>query len=165
MSDSVTPWTVACQTPLASTISQSLLRFMSIKLMMLANHLILCWPFLLLPLIFPSIRVFSNELVLCISWPKYWSFSISISPSNEYAGSNSFWIDWFDLLAIQGTPKSLLQHYSLNSSTFQHSAFIVQLSYPYITTGKSIALTRWTFVGKVMYLLFNTLSRFVIAFL
>ena len=129
-----------------------------------SNHLILCCPLLLLPSIFPSIRVFSNESVLCIRWPKYWSFRIS--SSNEYSGLISFRIDWFDLLAVQGTLKSLLQHHSSKTSILQRSAFfIVQFSHPYMTTGKTIALTRWTFVGKVMSLLFNFLSRFVIAFL
>ena len=131
-----------------------------------SNHLILCWPLLLSPLIFPSIRVFSNELVLYIRWPKYWSFSFSISPSNEYSGLISFRMDWLDLLAFQGAVKNLLQHHSSKASILQHSAFfIVQISHPYITTGKAIALTRWTFVGKVMSLLFNMLSRLVIAFL
>ena len=130
-----------------------------------ANHLILCHP-LLPPSIFPSIRVFSNELVLHIRWPKYWSFSFSISPSNEYSGLISFSIDQLDLLAVQGTLKSLLQHHSSKASILQHSAFfIVQLSHPYMTTGKTIALTRQTFVGKVMSLLFNMLSRLVITFL
>ena len=129
-----------------------------------SNHLILCHPFLLLPSIFPSIRVFSNESVLHISWPKIWRFSIS--PSNEYLGLISFRIDSFDLLAVQRTLKSLLQHHSLKASILQHSAFfIVQLSHPYMVTGKTIAVTRWTFVGKVMSLLFNMLSRLVIAFL
>ena len=128
-----------------------------------SNHLILCRPLLLLPSIFPSIRVFSNESVLHIRWPKYWSFSFSISPSNEYSGLISFRIDWFDLLAVQGTLKSLLQHYSSEALVLQHSAFcMVQLSYPYMTTGKTIALTRQTFVGKVMSLLFNMLSRLII---
>ena len=133
-----------------------------------SNHLILCHPLLLLPSIFPSIRVFSNELVLRIRWPKYWSFSfsISISPSNEHPGLISFRIDWFDLLAVQRTVKSLLQHCNSKASILQHSAFfMVQLSHPYMTTGKTVALTIQTFVGKVMPLLFNTLSRFVIAFL
>ena len=131
-----------------------------------SNHLILCRPLLLLPSVFPSIRVFSNESVLCIRWPKYWSFSFSISPSNEYSGLISFRIDWLDLLADQGTLKSFLQHHSSKASILQHSAFfIVQLSYPYMTTGKAIALTRQTFVGQVMPLLFNMLSRLVIAFL
>ena len=133
---------------------------------MLCNHLVLCCPLLLLPSIPPSIRVFSNESALCIRWPKYWSFSFSISPSNEYSGLISFRIDWLDLLAVQGTLKSLLQHHSSKASTFQHSAFfIVQLSHPYMTTGKTIALIRRAFVGKVMSLLFNMLSRLVIAFL
>ena len=134
---------------------------MSIESVRPLNHLILCHP-LLLPSIFPSIRVFSKESVLCIWWPKYWSFSFSISPSNEYSGLISFRIDWFDLLAVQGTRKSLLQHYSSKALILQCSAFfIVQLSHPHMTTGKTIALTRWTFVGKVMFLL----SRLVIAFL
>ena len=133
---------------------------------MQSNHLILCCPLLLLPSIFPSIRVLSNKSVLRIRWPKYWSFSLSISPFNEYSGLISFRIDWFDLLAVQRTLKSLLQHHSSKASIFQHSTvFIVQFSHPYMTTGKTIALTRWTFVGKVMSLLFNMLSRVVIAFL
>ena len=131
-----------------------------------SNHLIFCHPFLLLPSIFPSIRVFSNESVLHIRWPKFWSFSFSISPSNEYSGLISFMIDWLDLLAVQGTLKSLLQHHSSKASVLRHSAFfIVQLSHPYMTTGKTIALTRRTFVGKVMSLLFNMLSRLAITFL
>ena len=131
-----------------------------------SNHLILCRPLLLLPSIFPSIRVFSNESVLCIRWPKFWSFSFSITPSNDYSGLISFRMDWLDLPAVQGTLKSLLQHHSSKASILQCSAFlIVQLSHPYMTTGKTIALIRWTFVGKVMSLLFNMLSRFVIAFL
>ena len=131
-----------------------------------SSHLILCRPLLLLPSIFPSIRVFSNESVLFIRWPKYWSFSFSISPSNEYSGPISFRIDWFDLLAVQGTLKSLFQHRSSKASLLQPSAFfIVQLSHPYMTTRKTITLTRQTFVGKVMSLLFNMLSRLVIAFL
>ena len=131
-----------------------------------SNHLILCHPLLLLPSIFLSIRAFSNELTLCIRWPKYWSFSFNISPSNEYPGLISFRMDWLDLLAVQGTLKSFLQHRSLKASILQCSAFfIVQLLHPYMTTGKTIALTSWTFVGKVMSLLFNMLSRFVIAFL
>ena len=130
------------------------------------NYLILCHPLLLLPSIFPSITVFSSESVLCIRWPKYWSFCFSMSPSNEYSGFISFRMDWLDLLAVQGTLKSLLQHHSSKTSIVLHSAFItVQLSYPYMTTGKTIALTRWTFVGKVMSLLFNMLSRWVIVFL
>ena len=131
-----------------------------------SNHLILCRPLLLLPSIFPSIRVFSNESVLCIRWSKYWSFSFNISPSSEYSGLISFRIDRLDFLAVQGTLKSLLQHHSSKASILQHSAFfIVQLSHPYMTTGKIIVLTRWTFVGKVMSLFFNMLSRLVIAFL
>ena len=131
-----------------------------------SNHLVLCHPLLLLPLIFPSIRVFSNESVLHIRWPKYWSFSFSISPSNEYSGFSSFRIDWFDLFAIQRTLKSLLQHHSSEASILWHSAFfMVQLSRPYMTTGKTIALTIQTFIGKVMSLLCDMLSRFVIAFL
>ena len=130
------------------------------------NHLTLCRPLLLLPLIPPSIRVFSNESTLRMRWPKYWSFSFSISPSNEYPGLISFRMDWLDLLAVQGTLKSLLQHHSSKASIFQCSAFfIVQLSHPYMTTGKTIALTRWTFVGKIMSLLSNMLSRLVITFL
>ena len=125
-----------------------------------SNHLILCRPLLLLPLIFPSIRIFPNKSVLCIRWPKYWSFSFSSSPCNEYSGLISFRMDWLDLLAVQGTLKSLLQHHSSKASVLRRSAFlIVQLSYPYMTTGKTIALTRWTFLGKVMSLLLNMLSR------
>ena len=131
-----------------------------------SNHLVLCCPLLLRPSVFPSIRVFSNQLFLRIKWPKYWSFSFSISPSNEYSGLISFRIDWFDLLTVQGTLKSLLQHHNSKVSILQCSAFfMVQLSYPYMTTGKTIDLTRWTFVGKVISLHFNTLSRFVVAFL
>ena len=131
-----------------------------------SNHLILCSPLLLSPLIFPSIRMFTNESILPIRWPKYWSFSFSISPSSEYSGLISFRIDWFDLLAVQGTLKSLLQHRTSKASILWRSAFfIVQLSYPYMTTGKTTSLTRWTFVGKVMYLLLNMLSRLVITFL
>ena len=133
---------------------------------MLSNHLILCRPLLLLPSIFPSIRVFSNESILHSRWPKYWSFSFSISPCNEYSGLISFRMNWLYLLAVQGTLKSLLQHHSSKASVFQHSAlFTAHLSHPYMTTGKTIALTRWIFVGKVMSLLFNMLSRFVMAFL
>ena len=133
---------------------------------MTSNRLILCHTLLLLPSIFPSIRVFSIESVHHIRWPKYWSFSFSICPSNEYSGLISFRIDWFDILAVQETLKSLLQHHSSKASILQRSAsFMVQLSHPYMTTEKTIALTIWTFVSKVMYLLFNTLSRFVIAFL
>ena len=131
-----------------------------------SNDLILCHPLLLLPSIFPSMRVFSNESALCIRWPKYWSFSFNISPSNEYPGLISFRMDWWDLLTVQGTLNSLLQNHSSKASILQHSPFfIVQLSHPYITTGKTIALTRWTFVGKVMSLFFNMLSRLVITFL
>ena len=131
-----------------------------------SNHLILCHPLLLLPPIPPSIRVFSNESTLCMRWPKYWSFSLSISPSDEYSGLISFRIDWLDLLAVQGTLKSLLQHHSSEASLLQHWAFfIVQLSHPYLTTGKTIPLTRRTLVGKVVSLLFNMLSRLVITFL
>ena len=135
-------------------------------MVMPSNHLILCCPLLLLPSIFPSIRVFSNESALRMRWPKYWSFSFSISPSNEHPGLISFRMDWLDRLAVQGTLKSILQHYSSKASILRHSAFfIVQLSHPYMTTGKAIALTRQTFVGKVMSLLFNMLSRLVITFL
>ena len=138
---------------------------MSIESVMPSNHLILCRPLLLLPSIFPSIRIFSNESVLHIRWPKYWSFSFSISPSNEYSALVSFRIDWLDLLAVQGTLKSLLQHHSSKASILRCSAFcIVQLSHPHMTTGKTIALIRWAFVGKVMSLLFNMLSRLVITF-
>ena len=139
---------------------------MCIKSVMPSSHLILCHPLLLLPPIPPSIRVFSNESTLCMRWPKYWSFSFSIVPSREIPGLMSFRMDWFDLLAVQGTLKSLLQHHSSKASVLQHSVFFtVQLSHPYMTTGKTIALTRRTFVGKVMPLLFNTLSRLVITFL
>ena len=165
VSDSATPWTVAHQASLFITNSQSLLKLMSIESVMPSNHLILCRPFLLLPSIFPSIRVFSNKSVLHIKWPKHWSFSF-ISPSSEYSGLISFKMGWLDLLAVQGTLKSLLQHHSSKASILRHSAFfIVQLSHPYMTTGKNIALTRQTFVGKVMSLLFNMLSRLLITFL
>ena len=161
-----TPWTAARQASLSITNSQSLLKLMSIKSVMPSNHFILCPPLLLLPSIFPSIRVFSNESVLHIRWPKYWSFSFNISPSNEYSELISFRIDWLDLLAVQGTLKSLLQHRSSKASILWYSAFfILQLSHPYMTTGKTIALSRQTFVGKVTSLLFNMLSRLVIAFL
>ena len=144
----------------------SLFKLMCIESVMPSNHLILCCPLLLLPSIFPSMRVFFNELVLCIRWPKYWSFGFSISPSNEYSGLISFRMDWLDLLAVQGTLKSLLQHHSSKASVLLHSVFfIVQLSHPYMTTGKTIALTRQTFVGKVKSLLFNMLSRLVITVL
>ena len=155
-----------CSTPglPGVTNSRSLLKLMSIELVMPSNHLILCHPLLLLPSIFPNIRVFSNESVLCIRWPKYWRFSIS--PSNEYSGLISFRMDWLDLLAVQGTLKGLLQHHHSKASILLCSAFfIVQLSHPYMTTGKTIPLTRWTFVGKVMSLLLNMLSRVVITFL
>ena len=161
-----TPWTIAQQASLSMTNSWSLLKFMSIESVMPSNHLILCHPFLLPSSIFPSIRVFSNESALCIRWPKYWSFSFNISPSNEHPGLISFRMDWLDLLAVQGTLKSLLQHYSSEASILLCSVFfIVQLSHPYMTTGKTMALTRRTFVGKVMSLLFNMLSRLVITFL
>ena len=155
---------VVHQASLSITNSQSLLKLMSIESVMPPNHLILCRPLLLLHSIFPSIRVFSNESVLCIRWPKYQSFSIS--PSSEYSGLISFRIDWFNLLAVQGTLKSLLQHRSSKASVLQCSIFfMVQLSHPYMTAGKPIALTICTFVGKVMSLLFNILSRFIVAFL
>ena len=159
------PITAAHQASLSITSPRSLLKLTSIESVMPSNHLILCRP-LLLPSIFPRVRVFSKESVVCIRWPKYWSFSFSISPSNEHSGLSSFRIDWLDLLAVQGILKSLLQHHSSKLSILQHSAFFtVQLSHPYMTTGKTIPLTRWIFVGKVMSLLFNMLSRLVIAFL
>ena len=161
-----TPWITACQASLSITNSWSLLKLMFIESVMPSNHLILCHPLLFPPSIFPSIRVFSSESVLCMRWPKYWSFSFIMSPSNEYSGLISFRMDWLDLLAVQGTLKSLLQHHILKASILQGSAFfIVQLSHPYMTTEKNKALTRQTFVDKVMSLLFNILSRFVIAFL
>ena len=161
-----TPWTAAQQASLSITNSQSLFTLMSIELVMPSSYLILCSPLLFPPSIFPSIRVFSNESVLHIRWPKYWSFSFSISPSNEYSGLTSFTIGWLDLLAVQGTLKSLLKHYSSKTSILNRSAFfIVQLSRPYMATGKTTALTIQTFVGKLMSLLFNMLSRLVIAFL
>ena len=161
----MTPWTAAHQASLSITNSWSLLKLMSIELVRPSNHLILCRPFLCPPSIFSSIRVFP-ESVLPIRWPKYWSFSFNISPSNEYSGLISFRMDWLDLLTVQGTLKNLLQHYSSKASILQSSAFfIVQISHPYMTTGKTIALTRRTFVGKVMSLLFKMLSRLVIAFL
>ena len=156
-----------CSTPGLPVHHQllSLLRLTSLESVMPSRHLILCHPLLLLPSIFPSSRVFSNESALCIRWPKYWSFSFSIRPSNEHPGLISFRMDWLDLLAVQGTLKSLLQHHSSKASVLQGSAFfIVQLSHPHTTTGKSIALIRWTFVGKVMSLLFYMQSRLVIAF-
>ena len=149
----MTPQTAARQASLSITNSWSLHKLMSIESVMPSNHLILCRPLLLLPSVFPSISVFSKDSVLCIRWPKYWSFSFSISPSNEYSVMISFRSDWLDLLAVQGTLKSLLQHHSSKASILQCSVFfIVQVSHPYITTGKTIALTRWTFVGKVMSL-------------
>ena len=161
----VTPWTAALQASLSITDSQSLLKLMSIESVMPSNHLILCRP--LLPCsVFPSISIFSGESVLHIRWPKYWSFSFSISPSNEYSGLVYFRMDWLDFLAVQGTLKSLPQSHSSKASIFWCSAFfIVQFSHPYMTTRKTIALTEWTFVGKVMSLLFNMLSRLVITFL
>ena len=160
------PWTAARQASLSFNNSQSLLKHIPIKLLIPSNHLILCCPLLLLPSIFPNIKVYPNESVLRIRWPKYWSFSFNISPSNEYSVVISFRIDWLDLLAVQGTLKSLLQHHSSTASVLQHSAFfIVQFSHPYKTTGKTLALTRWTFVSKVVSLPLNTLSRLVIAFL
>ena len=161
-----TPWIAARQASLSITNSQSSLKLTSIKSVIPSSHLILCRPLLFLPPIPPRIRVFSNESTLRMRWPKYWSFSFSISSSNEYSGFISFRIDWFYLLAGQGILKSLLQHHSWKASILRHSAFFtVQLSYPYMTTGKTIALTRQTFVDKVMSLLFNMLSRLVIAFL
>ena len=159
-----TPWTTACQASLSITNSRSLLKLMSIKLVRPYNHLILCVPLLLLPSIFPNIRISSNKSVLHIRWTNYWSFSFSISPSNEYSGLISLRMDWLDLLAVQGTLKNLL-HSSKASILWCWAFFIVQLSRPYVTTGKIIALTRWTFVGKVMSLLFNMLSTLVITFL
>ena len=165
VSDSLrTPWTAAHQASLSFTISQSLLKLMSIKSVMPSNHLVFCCPLLLLPSILPSISVFSNESALCIRWPKNWSFSIS--PSNEYSGLMSFRIDWLDLLAVQGTLKSLLQHHSSKASILQSSVFfMVQLSHLYMITGKTIALTLRTFVSKMMPLIFNMLPRFFITFL
>ena len=151
------PWTAACQASLSITNSWSLLKLMSIVSVIPSNH----HPLLFSPSILPSIRVFSNESVLHIRWPKYWSFNFSISPSSEYSGLISFRVDWLDFLIVQGTLKSLFWHHSSKTSVFQHSAFfMVQVSHPYMTTGKTIALSRWTFVGKVMSLLFNMLSRF-----
>ena len=163
----VTPQTASHQASLSITNSQSLLRLRSIRSVIPSSHIILSRPLLLLPPILPSIRVFSTEAVLRIRWPKYWSFSFSISPSNEQSGLISFRIDWFDLLAVQGTLKNHLQHHSSKASILWSSAFfIVQLSYSYMTTGKTKTLTtRWTFVGKVMSLLFNKLSRLIVAFL
>ena len=159
-------WTTACQASLSITNSWSMFKLMSIESVMSSHHLILCRPLIFPPSIFPSIRVFSNESVLHIRWPNYWSFSFNISPYNEYSGLISFRMDWLDLLAVQGTLKSLLRHHSSKASVLRCSAFFtVQLSHPYMTTGKTIALTIWTFVGKVMSLLFNMLSRLVITFL
>ena len=161
-----TPQTTACQASLSITNSHSSLRLMSIESVMPSNPLSLCCPLLLLPSIFPIIRVLSNESVLRIRWPKYWTFSFNICPSNEYSRLISFRIDWLDILEVQGTVKSLLQYHNLKASILQCSAFfIVNLSHPYMTTGKTIALTRWTFVSKVMSLLFNMLSRLVVTFL
>ena len=160
------PWTVARQASPSITNSWSLLKLMPSESVMPSNHLILCYPLLLLPSVFPSIRVCSNESALHIRWPKYWSFSFSISRSNEPPRLISFRMDWLDLLAVQGTLKSFLQHHSSKASILQRSAFfIVQLSHPYMTTGITIALTRWTFVDKVMSLLFNMLSKLVTTFL
>ena len=162
----VTPWIAACQDPLSITNSWRSPKLMSIELVMPSSHLILCRPLLLLPPIPPSIRVFSNKSTLHLRWPKCWSFSFSIGPSNQHPGLISFRMDWLDLLAVQGTLKSLLQHHISKASILWCSAFfIVQLSHAYMTTGKTIALTWWTFVGKVMSLLFNMLSRLVITFL
>ena len=161
---SVTPWTAACQASPSFTISWSLLKLISIQSAMPSNHLILCCPLLLLPSFFPSIRVFSNESVLCIRQPKYWSFSIS--PSNEYSGLIFLRINWFDLLAVQGTLTRLLKHHNSKASILRHSpSFLVQLSHLYMTTGKTVALTRQIFVSEVMSLLFNMLPRLVIGFL
>ena len=162
----MTPWTAACQASLSITNSQSLLKLMSITSVMSSNHLILCHPILLPPSIFPSITVFSNESVLHIRRSKYWNFSFRITPSNEYSGLISFRMDWLDLLAVQRTLKSFLQHHSSKASILWCSTFfIVQFSHPYMTTGKTRTFTRWTFVGKVMSLLFKKLSRLFIAFL
>ena len=161
-----TPWTAACHSSLSIANSRSLLKLMCIESVMPSSHLILCRPLILPPSIFPSIRLLSNESVLHIRWPNYWRISFSISPSNEYSGLISFKMDWLDLLAVQGTLKSLLQHHSSKASILRCSAFFIfQLSLPYMTTGRTIALTRRTFVGKVISLLFNMLSRLVITFL
>ena len=157
-----TPWTIVCQVSLSITNSWSLYKLMSIESVMPSDHLILCCPLLLPPSVFPCIRVFSNWSVLCIGWLKYWSFSFSISPSNEYSGLISFRLDWLDPLAVQGTLKSLLQHHTSKVSILRRSPFFtVQLSHPYMTTGKTIALTRWTFVGKGMSLLFNMMFCYI----
>ena len=161
-----TPWTAAHQASLSITNFQSSPKLMSIESVMPSNHLILCHPLLLLPSIFPSIRIFSDESVLRITWPMNWNFSFSISPSSEYSGLISFRMDWMHLLEAQGTLKSLLHHHSSKASILQRSGFFIdQLSHPYMTTGKMIALTRRTFVGKVMSLLFNMLFRLIITFL
>ena len=166
MSNSLRPHGLQHSRPPCPSPTPGVYSHMSIESVMPSNHLILCRPLLLLPSIFPSIRVFSNESDLHIRWPKYWSFSFSLSPSSEYSGLISFRIDWLDLLAVQGTLKSLLQHHSSKASILWFSAFFtVQLSHPYMTTGKTIALSRWTFVGKVMSLLFNMLCGLVITFL
>ena len=160
------PWIAARQASLFITNSQSSLKLMSIESVIPSSHLILCHPLFLLPPIPPSIGVFSNESTLCMRWPKYWSFSLSINPSNEHPGLVSFRMDWLDLLAVQGTLKSLFQHHSSKASILWRSAFFtIQLSHPHMTTGKTIALTRWTFVGKVMSQLLNMLSRLIITFL
>ena len=160
----MTPWTAAHQASLSFIISWSLLKLMVIESVMPSNHLIFCCPLFLLCSILPSISIFSNESAICIRWPKYWSFSFS--PSNEYSGSISFRTEWFDLLSVQGTLKSFVQNHSSKASVLWCSAFLmVQLSHPYMTTGKTIALTIWTFVGKIMSLFFNMLSMLVIAFL
>ena len=165
MSNSATPWAATCQASLSIINSWSLLKLMSIELVMPSNHLILCHPLLFPPSVFPSIRVFSNESALRIRCPNYWSFSFSMNPSNEYSGLTSFRMDWLDLFAVQGTLKSLLQHHSSKASVLWHSAFfIVQLSHPCVTTEKT-TLTRWASVGKVISLLFNVLCRFLIALL
>ena len=165
MSESVTPWTAACQTSLSITNSQSFLKLMSINSVMPSKHLIFCRPLVLLPSVFPSIRVFSNESACCIRWPEYQSFIFSIGTSNEYSGRIFFRIDWVDLHAVQGTLKRLLQYHNSKASILRCSAFfIVQLSHTYTTTGKTIAFTRQTFVGKVTSLLFNMLSRLAITF-
>ena len=164
--DCSTPWTVVPQASLSITNFRSLLKLTSVELVMPSNHLILFHPLLLLPSVFPSISIFSNESALCIRWPKYWSFSFNISPSNEHPGLICFGMDYLDLLAVQGILKNLLQHHSSKASVLQCSTFfIVQLSHPYMTTGKTVALTGRTFVGKVMSVLFNMLSRLIITFL
>ena len=166
VSDFVTPWAAAHQASLSITNSQSLLKLMSLESVMPSNHLILCHPFLLLPSVFPNIQIFSSESALHIWWPKYWSFSFSISPSNVHPGLISFRRDWLDLPAVQGTLKSLLQHHSSKASSLRHSAFFtVQLSHPYVTAEKTVALTLQTFVGKVTSLLLNVLSGLVTTFL